>query len=118
MGQRSPARMDEVGMVTAELAFGALFAAGFLILVAWFVALLMTWTGCQSVAAEVARQEARGDSQASARVQAGRPPGATVRVTRDGPVVKVRVELEARPWAAWLPSVPLSATADVLAEEG
>ena len=117
-GRPPPGRKDEAGMVTAELAFGALFAAGFLVVVAWFIALLMVWTSCQSVAAEVARQEARGDVQASRRAQGARPPGATVEVTRNGPVVRVRVELDARPWASWLPSVPLSASADVLAEGG
>lgn len=103
-------------MVTAELAFASLFVAGFVVIVAWAVAVLMTWTSCQNVATEVARQEARGDSQASARAQAARPSGSAVVVTRQGSVITVTVDAQARPWASWLPSVPLSASADVTAE--
>ena len=116
-GSNGEAR-DEAGMVTAEIAFGSLFVAGFLVLVAWVIAVLMAWTACQNVAIEVARQEARGDSRASEHAQRSAPPDAAVSVERDGPLVRVRVSLDARPWADWLPSVPLRASATVTAEGG
>lgn len=105
-------------MVTAELAFGSLFVAGFLVVVAWVIAVLMTWTACQNIAAEVARQEARGDVRASEQAKRSAPPGAVVSVDRDGTLVRVRVSLDARPWADWLPSVPVQASASVTAEGG
>lgn len=106
------------GMVTAELAFASLAAMLLLVLCAWVLSLVMLLTKCQDTAAEVARQEARGDTTAVARSKADRPPGATVSVTHRAREVTVRVDLRARPWAAWLPVVPLSATATVLTEEG
>lgn len=111
-------RRDDTGMVTAELAFGSLFAAGFLVLVAWVIAVLMAWSACQNVAVEVARQEARGDAAAAERAKRAAPSGAVVSVGRDGSVVQVQVRLDARPWADWLPSVPLTASASVTAEGG
>ncbi len=113
---RSARRRDDTGMVTAELALGSLFVAGFVVMVAWVIALLAAWTECQNTAAEVARQEARGDVVASAETQRDRPPGATVSIVRTGDAVRVAVDLQARPWADWLPSVPLQATATVVAE--
>jgi len=112
-----PDRGDR-GMVTAELAMGSLFVAAFVGMVAWVITLLMAWTLCQNTAAEVARQEARGDVQASEAAQQGKPAGATVSVSRRGDAVRVEVNLRAQPWASWLPAVPLSASAEVLAEKG
>jgi hypothetical protein len=100
-------------MVTAELAFASIGAALACVLLAWVLALVGLLLRCQSTAVEVARQEARGDRAAVARVLAGRPEGARVTVTHDGDRVRVLVRLAARPWAAWLPTVPLTATAVV-----
>ncbi len=103
-------------MVTAEFAFASLAMAGAVVLIAWFLTLLMLLAQCQSVAAEVARQEARGDHRAALQAQADRPPGATVRVGVARGLVRVEVVLDARPWASWLPAVPLHAEASVLQE--
>ncbi len=108
---------DERGMVTAELAVASLVVATFVATIAWVVSLVMLLTQCQDTASEVARQEARGDTIAVNRTLADRPSGASVAVRREARLVTVRVDLTARPWASWLPSVPLSASATVLAEE-
>ncbi len=105
-------------MVSVELAFGSLGAALALIVMAWTLALIGLLVRCQDTAAEVARQEARGDRAAVAKAVADRPSGARERVQRDGERVRVRVELLARPWASWLPAVPLDAAAVVLQEPG
>jgi len=103
-------------MVTAELAFASLAVAGAVVLIAWLLTVLMLLAQCQSVAAEVARQEARGDHPAAGRAAADRPPGAQVRVSTAQGQVRVQVVLDARPWASWLPGVPLQAEAAVLQE--
>lgn len=107
---------DQRGMVTAELALGTLVVAVLVALVAWVITLVMLLTQCQDTAAEVARQEARGDAVAVSRSMSDRPSGASVHVSRQSRQVTVRVELVARPWARWLPSVPLAASATVLTE--
>ncbi|MDR1710875.1 MAG: hypothetical protein LBR58_03305 [Propionibacteriaceae bacterium] len=109
---------DERGMVTAEFALASLIAAAFVVTVAWIAAVLLALGSCQATAAEVARQEARGDAAAAAQAKADAPPGARVTVSRHGKQVDVDVELDARPWTSWVPSVPLHAQAHVLAEEG
>jgi hypothetical protein len=103
-------------MVTAEMAFSSLFAAGFVVLIAWVVAVLALFIRCQSTADEVARQEARGDSHAAAKAIESRPEGAEVSITKAAELVRVRVELQAKPWAEWLPAVPLSVEAAVMLE--
>lgn len=103
-------------MVTAELAFASIGAALACILLAWTLTLLGLLVRCQDTAAEVARQEARADHSAVAKALADRPSGAKVDVQQDAEQVTVRVELSARPWATWLPTVPLSAKAVVLRE--
>lgn len=107
---------NQQGMVTAEAAVASLIVAAFVLVVVWVISLVMLLTQCQDTAAEIARQEARGDRSAVTRAMADRPGSATVRVSRDGRLVRVRVDLAARPWASWLPSVPLSASAVVMTE--
>lgn len=102
--------------MTAELAFASLALAGAVVLIAWLLTVILMLAQCQSLAAEVARQEARGDGDAAARAMADRPPGAEVRVHSVRGQVRVQVVLDARPWAAWLPGVPLRAEAAVLSE--
>lgn len=103
-------------MVTAELAFASLAMVAAVVLIAWLLTLLMLLAQCQQVAAEVARQEARGDHSAVAKALADRPAGAAVRVDTVSGQVRVEVALEARPWASWLPGVELRAAAAVLRE--
>lgn len=104
------------GMVTAELAFASLGAAMACILLAWVLALVGLLLRCQGTAVEVARQEARGDREAVARAIAERPMRAAVLISHDGDRVRVKVSLAARPWADWLPTVPLTSNAAVLRE--
>jgi len=87
-------------------------------MVAWIIAMLMVWVACQNTAAEVARQEARGDVQASWQAQEERPSGSVVSVSRHEGAVRVDVRVQAQPWASWLPVIPLNASAEVLAEKG
>lgn len=115
-GAVSRGRRGQRGMVTAELAFASIGAALACVLLAWVLALVGLLLRCQATAVEVARQEARGDRPAVARAIAGRPAGARVVVTHDGELVRVRVELAARPWAEWLPPAPLVARAAVQQE--
>lgn len=103
-------------MVTAELAFASLGAALACVLMAWVLTLVALLVRCQDTAAEVARQEARADHSAVAEAMADRPKGSTVTVRQDAGQVRVRVDLAARPWADWLPTVPLTAGATVLRE--
>ena len=103
-------------MVTVELAFGSLGAALACLLLAWTLTLVGLLVRCQDTAAEVARQEARSDRSAVARAIADRPAGARVTVRQDERVVTVRVDLPARPWAPWLPAIPLTSDASVLRE--
>lgn len=105
-------------MVSVELAFGSLGAALALVVMAWTLALVGLLVRCQDTAAEVARQEARSDRTAVAKAVADRPAGARVQIKHDGDLVRVRVELLARPWTDWLPAVPLHAAAVVLQEPG
>ena len=103
-------------MVTAELALASIGAAVACVLVAWVLALVGLLLRCQATVVEVARQEARGDSEAVARVLAARPDGARVTISHDDGRVRVRIELAARPWSEWLPTVPLTADATVAQE--
>ncbi len=103
-------------MVTAELAFASIGAALVGVMLAWVLALISLLVRCQDTAAEVARQEARADQAAAARARVDRPEGAAITVRQDSGQVVVRVELQARPWGAWLPAVPLVADATVLRE--
>lgn len=118
-GRGDPGRsgpQPQRGMVTVELAFAAIGAAAGCVLLAWVLTLVGLLVRCQDTAAEVARQEARSDRSASAKAVADRPEGARVTVRQDGEQVSVRVDLDARPWASWLPVVPLTASASVLRE--
>jgi len=104
------------GMVTAELAFASIGAALAAVALAWLLAVLALLVRCQDTAAEVARQEARGDRSAVAKAIADRPDGARVTVSNHGEEARVTVRLEARPWADWLPSIALATNASVIRE--
>jgi len=103
-------------MVTVELALASVGAAAALVLIAWVLSVVMLWGACHDLATGVARQEARGDAAAVAKILSQRPRGAEVTTRREDGRVVVVVDLAARPWAEWLPSIPLHAEASVIAE--
>lgn len=105
-------------MVTVELAMGCLVVAVLVVALAWVIGVLGLMQRCQGTAEEVARQLARGDTEQAERAWQSAPAGAQLRTTRAGDEVAVIVSLHARPWAAWLPGVPLRVTVTVLAEDG
>lgn len=105
-------------MVTAELAVASLLVAVVIVVLAWLAVVVGLAARCQDTAWEVARQEARGDTEAVRRARTAAPPGARVAVARHAGQVSVVVDLDARPWVAWLPAVPLRLRAVVLAEPG
>jgi hypothetical protein len=103
-------------MVTLELALASVGAAAVMVVLAWVLTVVVLLVRCQDTAAGIARQEARGDARASAAVASGRPNGARVSIRRANDEIRVVVDLEARPWAAWLPAIPLAASAMAIAE--
>ena len=103
-------------MVTLELALASLGATAVLVVLAWVLTVVMLLVRCQDTATGIARQEARGDHAAAARVAAAGPQGAEVETRHDQDQILVTVTLAARPWADWLPSVPLTARATVIGE--
>lgn len=105
-------------MVTAELAIGSVIVACLAIVCAWLIGIVATYLTCADVAAQVARQRARGDAPAAAAVTARAPFGAQVAVVAGSGVVTVTVSVEARPWLAALPTVPLHASAVARLEPG
>lgn len=114
---RSGARQSHGrGMVSVELALGTLAAAAGLVLLTWSLVVVMLWTNCNDLATAVARQQARGDQGAVNRILKDRPKGAKVAVRQQAEQITVTVDLQAQPWADWLPAVPLSAKATVIRE--
>ncbi|MBP2417599.1 TadE family type IV pilus minor pilin [Microlunatus capsulatus] len=106
------------GMVTAELAVAILAALSLFLLLCWGVLLVVMQLRCVDTAAAVARQEARGDREASAVVRAQAPDGARVQVQRRSGQVVVRVEVTVAPLRGGRLAVPLSAEAVVVPEPG
>jgi hypothetical protein len=105
-------------MVTAELAVATLAATALMIMLCWGIYLVVMQVRCIDVAAEVARQAARGDAAAVQRAERQAPTGATISIERGRSVTTVEVRLVARPFAAWLVPVPLRAEAEVVPEPG
>lgn len=106
------------GMVTAELAVATLAGMAMLVMLCWGIYLVVMQVRCIDVAAEVARQAARGDAAAVRRAQGEAPAGAVVSVQKGRFVTSVEVRLSARPLAPWLVTVPLRAYAEVVPEPG
>jgi hypothetical protein len=115
-GRAKAAARRQRGMVTVEIAFASLGAAAALVLLAWALTLVMLLATCNDVATAVARQEARGDQAAVAKLLQAKPAGAKVGIRHKLEQITVTVDLTAQPWAQWLPSVPLSASATVVRE--
>jgi hypothetical protein len=111
-------RRDGRGMVTAELAVATLTALAVLTMLAWGIYLVVMQMRCIDTAGEVARQAARGDKAAVVRAKGDAPSGAVVSVQAGGQMTTVQVRLTARPFASWLVSVPLTASAEVMSEPG
>jgi hypothetical protein len=105
-------------MVTAELAVATLAALLLMIMLCWSIYLVVLQMRCIDVATEVARQEARHDTDAVRRAKQDAPDGARIEVDRTTSRVTVTVRLRARPLAAGLGSVPLEARAEVVPEPG
>ncbi len=115
MKLRTQAR-DGRGMVTAELAVTILAALALMIMMCWGIYLLVMQLRCLDTASAVARQAARGDQAAVAKIKRDAPTGASVSINTDPGLVTVTVRLSAKPLAGWLMAVPLRAEARVVPE--
>lgn len=107
-------RWRERGMVTVELAFASMFVLAASVALAWGLWVLVAVDRCQLVADEVARQAARRDQAAMAKVIESAPPGAVVDVAERSGEVAVTVRLRPSMLGIELREVELSST--VLAE--
>jgi hypothetical protein len=104
--------------VTAELAIGLLGLALTVYLLGGLFVAVMTQIRCVDAAAELARQGARGDQAAVARVTDQLPSGAVVAIDRQGDLVVARVEIRLAPWGSWFDPIRLTAEAETLREGG
>lgn len=108
-----PADLNERGLVSVELAMSALWLSSLLVCCILAAHAMFGWAACQLTANEVAREHARGDSAAVAKLIATAPPRARVEVRTTGGASVVEVH-----WVALIGpiSLPLLATATVLGE--
>jgi hypothetical protein len=104
------------GMVTAELAVTTLAAFALLMTMCWGIYLVVTQLRCVDSAAAIARQAARGDTNAVAKAKAAAPSGATIAIDELPSLITVTVRVRARPLGRWLVAVPLEARAQVVPE--
>lgn len=104
-------------MVTVELAAALIVVAMAAVACAWLVGVLVLQVRLVDVAGEVARQAARGDEKAVAAAKADAPKGASVSVVRVGGAYRATASSSTAAMGP-LPSWPLSADAEVLAEAG
>ncbi len=109
-------RARDRGMVTAELAVATLATLVIMLLLSWGIYLMVVQVRCIDTAAEVARQAARGDAAAVARARREAPAGARVQIARSEGLVRVTVNVVARPLTKRLVGVPLQARAEVVPE--
>ncbi|MDR1808062.1 MAG: hypothetical protein LBR33_09155 [Propionibacteriaceae bacterium] len=105
-----PAR--ERGMVSVEIAFGALGLGLVLYALVGVFGIVFGQVRSVEAATEIARQAARGDEAAVAEILAGLPGDATVARSETATAVRVRVDLELHPWGAWLVPVTVGAEAE------
>ena len=87
-------RHRQRGMVTAELAVGLLVAVLVSMIGAWAVNLIAVQATCGDVAAQIARQLARGDQDAADSASHRAPSGASVQVSTAGEEIRVVVRVE------------------------
>lgn len=116
MDLRHERAQDGRGMVTVELAVTTLAALALLTLMCWGIFLIVVQLQLVDSAAAIARQSARGDVAAVAKLKAAAPTGARVSVEESSSLVTVTVATSARPIAGWLVAVPLVARAQVVPE--
>lgn len=114
--KRRSATTGQQGMVTIELAFSWFALTMMGLVLAWVFAVVLSWAQCEDLAVAVARQQARGDHVAVSTIVQRRPAGSEVSVVQRNDQITVDVHFAARPWASWLPSVPLTASASITAE--
>ena len=110
-------RRTERGMVTAELALGALAVAMVTVMLAWCLHLVTRQLLLEDTVAEVARQAARGDRTAVVAAQTDAPPGTSIEVREEPGAFVARAEQSVGP-PGKLPGVLLTAEARVLTEPG
>ena len=109
-------RRNRRGMVTVELAVGLLAAGLACVLACLVINLVVIQTRCGDVAAQLARQLARGDQAQADAVRASAPRGSRIVVTKSGSEVKVSVDLDQR--VVRLGTVHLHSHAVAVAEPG
>lgn len=105
------------GMVTAELAAALIVVAMAAVACAWLVGVLVLQVRLVDVAGEVARQAARGDEKAVAEAKADAPKGASISVDKVDGAYRVTASAPTTGLGP-LPTWPLTAEAEVLAEAG
>jgi hypothetical protein len=109
---------DERGMVTAEIAVGMLLVAAMAVAMGWLGGVIVMQQRVDDSAVQIARQQARGDTEAVARAREAAPDGATVEIRRDGEEYVVTVRCRPSSSVPWLAAPELSGTARVQAEPG
>jgi hypothetical protein len=104
-------------MVTIELVCGILIVMTMLALFGWAVSLFGMQAMCIDTASDIARQTARGDSEAVQRVRDSAPEGAVINIDKSAAEVEVTVRLASKPFD-FVPPVHLKAVATAVMEPG
>lgn len=118
-----PRSCAQTGAVTAETAVVLPALVAVLAAAVWVVSLAGATLRCVDAAREAARALARGETVASARLLAQQvaPPGADVRTSSDGGLLRVTVQAPAHPPGpvlGRLPTVTVTGDAVTVAEGG
>lgn len=114
---------DQRGAVTAETAIVLPVAVMLLLAGTWVVGVVVAHVRCQDAARDTARAIARGEASGPAEAIGARaaPPGAEIRVDRQGTDIRVEVIAEVRsdrPLLRWAPTVRATGSAVVQVEPG
>lgn len=104
-------------MVTVELVFGLLIISTMMAVFGWAIMLFGVEVGCIDTARDVARQAARGDSDAVRTAEAEAPHGAAVKISTTGQQITVVVRVRSKPFN-FIPAITLTADATALREPG
>jgi len=115
-GARRARGRGDRGMVTVEIAVGLLTLALLCLTAMAVVSAVVVQIRCGDTAAAVARQLARGDTDAADRARSAAPPGAVVSVTTAHDRVTVRVSVTER--LGRLGPLRLSSQAEAALEPG
>lgn len=116
VAMRQP-RFASRGMVTAELAAALIVVAMLSVAAVWLVGALVLQIQLVDVAGEVARQSARGDDAGVTAARADAPQGTTVVIERVDRAHRVTASNATKSLGP-LPTLPLRASAVVIAESG